>query len=169
MSDNIRLITFGSQELADRTAQCVPVVSHINMSTVNQFRGYFHQIDKFVFVVLLFFNSTDPILQPILTEMERRKDRLIGVFICSNSNGPFISDSTDICHVPELLITYKIKSTISRFLESESIRQFELGNKEFGNALERERKMIMEQFLVNERVFYDFCMLYQWYEHSYFF
>jgi len=139
------------------------------MSTVNQFQGYFHQIDKVVFVVLLFFDSTDPILQPILTEMERRKDWLIGVFICSNSNGPFISDSRDRCYVSELLITYKIKSTISRFLESESIRQLELGYKEFGNALEQERKTIVEQFFVNERVSYDFLIIYQWYEHSYFF
>ncbi|UJR37140.1 hypothetical protein I4U23_029850 [Adineta vaga] len=150
MAQNIELITLGSKKLANETSECIPV-AHKNMLTVDQLHDYYRQIPDSNFFAVLVFDSSNSILMLILTGIERRKDQLIGIFICANSDDTLNYTTTNIYHISKTLIAYKINSTISRFLECECIKQFERYRLESGMALEEQRRHLMKHLGTNKQ------------------
>jgi len=155
MSGNVELVTFTSEEQANENTKGIPV-THRNIHTVNEFKEYFANLPGFIFIVLFFFNPSNQILHQILKEIKKRKDQIIRVLICGDFNDNLTNNSMNITFISQLLVTYKIKSTIARFLDKEYIKQCNLGHPELGIALCQQRTQILENFHENDKVSDDF-------------
>jgi hypothetical protein len=151
MSDSVELVIIGSEEKANETAEGIPVI-YKNMHTVNEFRMYFNDLHAFVFILLLFFNSSDQIIHSILKESKRRKSQIIRVLICNNANNHFVNNMHIRC-VSEQLVKYKIKSTIAQFIDRKCMKQYNLIDLDHRIALYYQRTQILEQFHTNDKVF----------------
>jgi hypothetical protein len=155
MPDNVELVTFTSEEQENENTKAIPV-THRNMHTVNEFKEYFINLPAFIFIVLVFFNPSNKILHPILKEIKKRKIQIIRIIIYGNFNDNQTNNSMNIPSVSQLLLLYKIKSTIARFLDKECIKQCNLGHKKLGVALREQRTQILEKFDENDKVSADF-------------
>jgi hypothetical protein len=145
MDDPTELVTWGSQETADRIHVDVPI-PHKHISTLQKFRQYIAMLSKNVFIILLFLDPPDENLGLILAETRKKEDQIIRMFICCNPLNNLPTNQPNMLYISEYMITYVITSTIRRFLEDQSEKQFEAGNIQLGDRLEQLRKNIAEWF-----------------------
>jgi hypothetical protein len=155
MSNNVELVTYGSEEQANKIVKDIPV-THRNISTIDAFKGYIANLFPYVFFIILILNPRNEILNQILEETKKKENQKIDVLICGTPNDNLTTNSMRTTFVNELAVKYKIEATIARFLDEESTNQSKRGNIDLAIALDRNRTKILEQLHTDDKVFVDF-------------
>ncbi len=150
MAEPVEVVIIDPEEQANEIADGIPVI-YRNIHTVNEFRVYFTDLHSFISILLLFFNSSDQIIHPILKEIKRKRNQIIRVLICGNTNNHFVNNMY-IRLVSEPMVKYKMKSTLARFIDQECMKQGNSIDVDRGITLYHKRTRILEQFHINDKV-----------------
>jgi hypothetical protein len=150
MADSIELVIIDPEQQGNEIAGNIPV-AHRNISTVDQFRVYFTDLHAFISILLLFFHSPDQVIHPILKEIKRKKNQIIRVLICGNTNNHFVNNNY-IRLVSEPTMNYKITSTFARFIDRKCMKQQCSIDVDRSITLYQQRTQMLDQFYANDRV-----------------